>query len=1195
MSEKRKTLSRIFLINMTLFTFFSVTVFAYFWISHEYSRFSRHTAQLRKEYIAARKERLKDEVERTVNYIRYMNSTTEKRLKALIRERVYEAHSIALNIYRENKGKRSDIEIVKMIKDALRPIRFNQGRGYFFAGDFEGIEQLFADRPEMEGKYLGGLQDTQGRYVIRDMIRIVQEKKEGFYQYFWTKPDRGGKDYPKIAFVKHFGPYDWFLGTGEYLDDMQKDIQQEAMERLIRIRFGKGGYIFGSSFTGDPLFTNGKITAGGKSVWELTDPEGKKIIQEQIKLARKPEGGYLAYTWYKLDNPELSPKISFVMGMPEWQWVIGAGAYTDEVDAVIRQKRKVLREDIENYIVRILAILCTLLIAVYLTARYMSGRIMENVEVFCSFFETAATKHIRIETGHLYYGEFEKLALSANRMIEDRRRIESALQKNEERFRSFFEHAALGIAHIETDGRYIIANESYCKTVGYTPEEITGLRFQDITHPDDIEADKVRMQEVLEGKTDKTRRVKRYIRKDGSVMWGNVGTSLVRKNSGEPDYFISVIEDVSHRKQMEDSLRISEARYRELFNNMSSGVAVYEAAEGGKDFIFKDFNSTGERIENLKKEDIIGRKVTEIFPAIKDFGLLDVLQRVWRSGKPESHPVSVYQDGRISGWRENYVYKLPTGEIVAMYDDVTDRKQAEESLRQSEERYRSLVQASPAAISIFQDGYIVFTNPAGIRLFGISDLKELGKKPGIEYIAPAYREKILERAEKLDTLKPNPSIEIEILRQDGSTVPIESVSIPIRLGDRNAALIIGQDISDRKKAEEELKKTKNYLDNILTSSPYPLIGLDTKGNISVFNPAAEKLSGIPRAAAYGKIFSEVMPDFKDCCKDIFQVLKERKPLIREKVRKEKDGGIRYYDIIIYPLSAEGPEGAVLRIDNVTERVRFEEMMIQTEKMMSVGGLAAGMAHEINNPLGGILQSAQNIRRRFSPDLAKNAETAAECGTDLNALQVYLEKRSIFKFLDGIQISGRKAADIVQNMLTFSRRSESRIAPVDLAELLDKAVELATHDYDLKKKYDFRKIEIIRDYSADLPEISCVATEIEQVVLNLLRNAAHAMAGMKPPRSQPRIWLRLRKEKDAMRIELEDNGPGMDEKVRKRIFEPFFTTKEVGDGTGLGLSVSYFIITNNHKGRMIAESEKGKGSRFIIHLPLRTSIFLPVHP
>ena len=149
--------------------------------------------------------------------------------------------------------------------------------------------------------------------------------------------------------------------------------------------------------------------------------------------------------------------------------------------------------------------------------------------------------------------------------------------------------------------------------------------------------------------------------------------------------------------------------------------------------------------------------------------------------------------------------------------------------------------------------------------------------------------------------------------------------------------------------------------------------------------------------------------------------------------------------------------------------------------MSVGGLAAGMAHELNNPLGGMLQGVQNVQRRLSPDLKSNQEPAKEFGIDLHNLQLYMEKREILSFLDGIKDSGKKASEIISNMLQFSRKSESQMAPTNLVELLENALDLAGKNYDLKKKYDFRNIDIIREFDLNLPLVPCTETEIEQVV------------------------------------------------------------------------------------------------------------------
>jgi len=260
-------------------------------------------------------------------------------------------------------------------------------------------------------------------------------------------------------------------------------------------------------------------------------------------------------------------------------------------------------------------------------------------------------------------------------------------------------------------------------------------------------------------------------------------------------------------------------------------------------------------------------------------------------------------------------------------------------------------------------------------------------------------------------------------------------------------------------------------------------------------------------------------------------------------------------------------------------------MIQTEKMTSIGKLAAGMAHELNNPLGAILQNAQIVQRRLSPELESNRKPAEEAGIDLHRLQPYLQKRQVLASLNGIQEAAIKAARIIANMLQFSRKSESQKAPAQLTEVLEEALELAGKTYSANRKHDFRNIRIVRDFETDLPLVLCNKMEIEQVVLNLLINAAHVLA-LKTPAEPGQLTLRLATEPTQIRLEIEDNGPGMAETTRKRIFEPFFTTKPAGEGTGLGLSVSYMIITQNHQGTIEVESEVGKGTRFIIRLPLK---------
>jgi signal transduction histidine kinase len=187
-------------------------------------------------------------------------------------------------------------------------------------------------------------------------------------------------------------------------------------------------------------------------------------------------------------------------------------------------------------------------------------------------------------------------------------------------------------------------------------------------------------------------------------------------------------------------------------------------------------------------------------------------------------------------------------------------------------------------------------------------------------------------------------------------------------------------------------------------------------------------------------------------------------------------------------------------------------------------------------------------------------------------------------LDGVRASGERAAGIVQDMLNYSRRSDSSIELCDLNKLIDEVVNICSCDYDLTRRYDFKQVDVRRHYDPGCAQVPCIPTEIKQVVFNLVRNAAHAMAGGETPRA-PRIDLTTRMRPGEAVVEVADNGPGFDEETRKRLFEPFFTTKPAGLGTGLGLSVSFFVVTENHGGALEAESIPGRGATFRVRLPL----------
>ncbi|MFH1981403.1 MAG: cache domain-containing protein [Pseudomonadota bacterium] len=520
------------------------------WVVNEYYAFSSATKSLKEEYEYAQKTMLKQEVNNVVNYIDYMKDQTERRLKSELKNRVNEALDIARNIYQENIDSKPLSEIEKMVKDALRPIRFLEGRGYYFAFSVDGIETLFADRPEMEGKNMLPVQGAKGEFVVKDMIDLVKKQGEGFYQYTWTKPSQKEIGFLKIAYVKYFKPFDWVFGTGEYLDDFTNQIQNIVLERIVNLRFSEGGYFFGSTEGGYPLFTNGEITKDTDPIWEMTDPNGVKIIQEQQNASKQPDGGFVRYSWPKMGSPTPVPKISFVREIPEWGWTIGAGVSLDTVEKLIPESRDTLKKELIKKSITSICVLIGFIVLIWFWAKRVANKTHETIETFEKSFREATTAFVAIPTDDMQFSELSRIAESANKMIE-----------------------------------------------------------------------------VL--------------------------------------------------KKTEKSMQESEALLRGLFDNMGAGVAIYETPDEGQRFVFRELNRHGLASGQLKKEDVIGLEVRDVFPGVVALGLFEVFQNVWKTGLAQRHPSRIYQDGRITLWVENYVFKLPSGQLVAIYEDTTAKRQAE--------------------------------------------------------------------------------------------------------------------------------------------------------------------------------------------------------------------------------------------------------------------------------------------------------------------------------------------------------------------------------------------------------------------------------------------------------------------------------------------------------------------------------------
>ncbi|WP_232364313.1 cache domain-containing protein [Desulforapulum autotrophicum] len=663
---------------MLFITFISFTFLYFFWVVNEYAKFNEESESVKENFVTSEKERLKTQVQAVLEYVQYMRNQTGKRLRDSIKGRVNEACAIALNIYNENKDSKSHDEIKKMIKDALRPIRFKQNRGYYFAFNMEGIEELFADRPEMEGKNMIAVQGAKGEYVVPDMIEIIKAHEEGFYSYTWSKPGDLDTKYLKIAYVKYFAPYGWGIGTGEYIEDVKKEIQEEVLERISKLRFEKEGYFFGSIYGGKPLFTKGEITRGAESIWELTDPNGVKIIQEQNSAAKEPGGGFVSYFWQKLDPEKLSPKLSYVVGIPEWEWLIGAGVYLDTMDEIILLKKKALYHDFLKQAVLYFAVMIFLFFLILLWTRYQAHKIQSGIRFFSNFFKTASSQATAIDPAGLQFEEFKSIAVSANQMIETRTKAIQDLQESEEKFRMTFLSSpdSINLNRVE-DGMYLEINKGFTKIMGYSSEEAIGKYSRDLNIWNDPK-DRDRLVSWLKKDGFVENLEAEFTGKDGQIKVGLISARILK--IGNENVILSITRDITERKQME----ADRERHLAAIEQIAEGVVITDTV-GNIEYI----NPAFKKITGYQKQELIGKN-----------------SRILKSGE---HDESFYRqlwetiltgntwNGRLTNKKKNgsfYIEKNTispvldkSGKIinfVAVKRDITDKIRMEKVVQQSQ-------------------------------------------------------------------------------------------------------------------------------------------------------------------------------------------------------------------------------------------------------------------------------------------------------------------------------------------------------------------------------------------------------------------------------------------------------------------------------------------------------------------------------
>ena len=327
---------------------------------------------LEKDYLDKNREIIKNEVNKVYDYISHKKSNSEDELKENIKARVDEAMNLANYIYEKYKNKESKEQIILRIKDSLRPIRFNDNRGYFYINSMEGVNILHPINPELENKFVLNNKDNFGNYVLRDVIRDLKNKKDAFTTLYWQKPEDLKNQYKKITYNRIFEPYNLIIGTGEYLNDFENITKNKILSYIKTIMYDENGYIFVIDEKGTYLSHIEKSYIGVNRI-NLKDENGFMITKEILALAKDGKDGYLKYVGTIKPQTKLpSEKITYVKGFTNWNWAIATGFYTDEFEKQIIEKQNEIKEKYINTLRNLLLISFVLTIVFLFISFYLS-------------------------------------------------------------------------------------------------------------------------------------------------------------------------------------------------------------------------------------------------------------------------------------------------------------------------------------------------------------------------------------------------------------------------------------------------------------------------------------------------------------------------------------------------------------------------------------------------------------------------------------------------------------------------------------------------------------------------------------------------------------------------------------------------------------------------------------------------------
>ena len=719
------------------------------------------------------------------------------------------------------------------------------------------------------------------------------------------------------------------------------------------------------------------------------------------------------------------------------------------------------------------------------------------------------------------------------------------------------------------DGIIKEVNEAFTELSGFSREEIIGASVAQKNIWPDLGRRPGLIREIREKRSLKDVEIQ-FLDASGRVHDCLLFAEMIDYEG--TDHILSMVIDVTERKAKDREFHAAESRYRAMVENTLSGVAIFRATGDGEDFEYIDFNRAAEQIDSVGRHEVIGRGLLQAFPGSRVSGLYDALLRVWRTGKGEYLPVYFYRDERISGWRESFVYKLPSGELVEVYSDQTARIRAEEELLKHRRELMTLISNLPGMVYRLKndaDLTVESVSQGCYKLTGYTST-DLAGSPGVPYtqiVHPGDRTMVRAEIDSALSRKEHFQIAHRIITRTGEVKWVWEQGIGVFSPEDRLLFLEGfvVDISAHRRTQEALRASEEKFTKVFHATPdwVSITTMDDGTYIDV-NEGYLQWSGYGRDEVVGHTSLEIevweKPEDRP---RIIEKLREHGWVRNEEVRfRTKSSKLRTVLWSAVTLNLDGQECILGLGRDITEYKYLENELLRSQKMEAVGRLAGSIAHDFNNYLAAIEGFSELVLIK-----ADNAEAVAK-----NVAKIRDVKNS--------------ASALIRQLLSFSRKQPTIPVSVELNEVIESMQELLVpvmgSKINIRRILDRRPCLVLADRS-----------QLEQVVLNLSLNARDAMpkggtftiltAHVRIDEQTAGRYVEL-KSGEYVQLIMDDTGTGMDEETASHVFEPYFTTKADSRGSGLGLTTVYTII-RQMEGSIRLRTEPGKGSIFTILLPV----------